>query len=74
MDRFPEARLLTEAHDGVLAEVPVERVMEYIEIYKTSIEKPIDFRKGSLPRDYSLVIPCEASAGDNWNDLVEIKL
>lgn len=63
------ARLLIEAHDGALAEVPIGREMEFNEIYKKNIETPIDFRHGSIKRDYRLVIPCEAEYGDSWGNM-----
>lgn len=60
------ARLLAEQHDGTLAEVPIGREEEYINVYKKNIEIPIDFRNCTLSRNFELLIPCEASIGDNW--------
>jgi DNA polymerase I-like protein with 3'-5' exonuclease and polymerase domains/uracil-DNA glycosylase len=68
-----EAWLLAEAHDGSLAEVPEDKVLSYARCYKKNIESPIDFRKGSLKRDYQLVIPCESSVGETWGQMEEMK-
>ncbi len=66
--------LLTEQHDGTLAEVKIGEEMRYAETYKRNIETPIDFRTCTLNRDYRLVIPCEVSMGDNWFFMEEVKL
>lgn len=63
------ARLLAEMHDGALAEVPIGNEMEYGLVYKKNVEIPIDFRFGSIKRDYQLIIPCEMSMGDSWDQL-----
>lgn len=68
------AYLLCEAHDGSLSEVPIGREREFFEHYKRNIETPIDFRQGSLKRDYQLVIPCEAESGENWGNLEKLEL
>lgn len=70
----PWAHLLVEAHDGSLWEYPKARREEFHLAYKKNIETPIDFRFGSLKRDYQLVIPAENSVGMNWMDLKEIQL
>ena len=70
----PWAYLLVEAHDGALAEVPRGREAEYAEVYKHNVEKPIDFRKGSLKRDYELTIPAEVSVGEDWENLEGVEL
>ncbi|HWY33444.1 MAG TPA: hypothetical protein VNX68_02285 [Nitrosopumilaceae archaeon] len=70
----PWAHLLAEAHDGSLWEFPSERGEEFCSIYKKNIETPIDFRVGSLKRDYQLMIPCESSVGSNWMEMKEIKI
>jgi len=66
--------LLAEAHDGSLSEVPDTGVKHFIETYRRNIETPIDFRKGSLKRDYQLTIPCEASVGETWGQMKEMEL
>jgi hypothetical protein len=70
----PWAYLLAESHDGTLAEVPIGREEEYGVLYKKNIETPIDFRTCSLPRDYQLVIPCEITVGETWENMLEVKL
>jgi uracil-DNA glycosylase family 4 len=70
----PWAFPLAEAHDGHLAEVPIGRESEFYSIFKRNVEIGIDFRKGSLERDYELVIPCEGETGLNWRDMKEIQL
>lgn len=70
----PWAYLLVEAHDGSLWEFPKDRGEEFCSIYKKNIETPIDFRIGSLKRDYELTIPCESSLGENWQEMKEIKV
>lgn len=67
------AHLVNEAHDGCMALIPIGRRDEYIERSKPIFERPIDFNKCTLARDYQLVIPSEASVGTVWNDLKEIK-
>lgn len=68
------AWLLAEQHDGVLYETKKGREMELASIYKKNVETPIDFRMCSLIRDYQLIIPAEASIGDNWFEMKEVKL
>lgn len=63
------AYLLVEAHDGALSEVPRGREADFAIIYKRNVETEIDFRRGSLKRDYCLTIPCESSVGENWGEL-----
>lgn len=70
---FPKARLLVEAHDGHLALVPKQQREKYIECFQYHVEKEIDFRRGSLKRDFSLKIPSEAAFGQNWHHMEEIK-
>ena len=70
----PWAHFLSESHDSGLAEVPCGREREFCSIYKKNIETPIDFRKGSLKRDYLLTIPCEMSFGEDWENLEDLVL
>jgi uracil-DNA glycosylase family 4 len=70
----PWAHFLIEAHDGILTEVPKGREEEYGAKHKWEVESPIDFRFGSIKRDFQLVIPAEVSVGENWGSLKEIKL
>lgn len=73
-EEAPWAHLLSEAHDGSLAEVPCGRELEYARIYEKNIVTPIDFRYGSLKRDYNLLIPAETSMGENWEEMKDVKL
>lgn len=69
------ARLLVEAHDGILAEVKIGRELEFAELYKNNIEgEAIDFRTCTLKRDYRLKIPCEVAVGENWYQMKEVEL
>lgn len=68
------AWLLVEAHDGVLYETNKDNVEKLVKIYKTNIEEPIDFRLCTLSRDFKLIIPCEATTGENWMDQEDFKV
>jgi DNA polymerase I-like protein with 3'-5' exonuclease and polymerase domains len=70
----PWARLLAESHDSGFSEVPRGREHEFFQIYKKNVEVPIDFRKGSLKRDYQLVIPAEGSVGPDWGHMEDIRV
>ena len=70
----PRAHLLVEAHDGSMWEAPEGCEREFATVYKRNIETPIDFRSGSLKRDYQLTIPSEVAIGDNWGNLEGIEL
>ena len=72
---YEYAHLLVEMHDGILAEVKRGHEEEFYMLYKKNVEgTPIDFRQGSLRRDYLLVIPCEIAIGENWYEMKEVKL
>lgn len=68
------AYLVVEAHDGAMAEVPKGREEEYAVVYKRNVERSINFRFGSLKRDYDLVIPAEVSIGENWEELETVRV
>ena len=70
---LPWARLLVEAHDGSLSEVPIGREQEFYNVYRGNIETPINFRRGTLKRDYELTIPCEVEVGDNWGEMGKLQ-
>lgn len=71
----PWAEPLMEAHDGSMWEVPTERIEEFAKIYVRNIETPIDFRNGSLKRDYQLTIPAECSVSHtSWQELKGFEL
>lgn len=68
------ALLQNEAHDGTLAAVRVDKIGDYITEYKKNVESSIDFRRGSIVRDISLVIPSEAQVSyTNWLELEDWK-
>jgi len=74
IEEAPWARFLAEAHDGIMAEVPKGKEFEYIAIHKRLVETPIDFRNGTIKRDIQLIIPAEASIGENWYDMEDVKV
>jgi DNA polymerase I-like protein with 3'-5' exonuclease and polymerase domains/uracil-DNA glycosylase len=68
-------RFLTEQHDGILSVVRDFYWKDYAEEFKRQYERTIDFRRGSLKRDFDLTIPCELSKSEeNWQNLEEFKL
>lgn len=74
-EKFEGANFVVEAHDGLLAEIKIDRREEYYKVFKEVYERPIDCRKATLSRDYQLVIPAELSMSeDSWLGLKEVKL
>ncbi len=61
------ARLILEAHDGLLYMVPEREVDYFVPIIKEYMEAPISFAACSLPRR-DLVIPAEIEIGYNYMD------
>ena len=52
-----------------MAEVRKDKVEEWGAAFKKVSEQPIDFRNGSITRDYQLVIPSEILySEDCWNE------
>lgn len=72
-EQAPWGYFLTEQHDGLLAEVPIGRGEEWLELHRKNVEIPIDFRKGTLKHDYQLIIPQEGSIGVNWAEMKDLK-
>jgi DNA polymerase I-like protein with 3'-5' exonuclease and polymerase domains len=67
MLRLPSwAKIHVEKHDSLLISVPKERLDEFLNVWYAEMEKPINFRECSLPRDIDLVIPTEVSVGECW--------
>lgn len=66
------ARLILEAHDGLLYMVPESEVDYFAPIIKEEMERPINFEACSLPRR-SLSIPCEVEVGYNYMDFKKYK-
>jgi len=63
-----EARTVVEKHDSLMAEVRIDKVKEWARAFKKFSEREIDFRTGSLPVDYSLVIPSEINYSEEcWS-------
>lgn len=74
-DQHPSSEPLVEAHDGFLAEVRIGDEHNYARSFKDNVQSPIDFRTGSLKRDYQLIIPAEASIGvENWMAMEDLKV
>lgn len=73
---YEYADLLNEAHDGSLHQVKKERAYDFARLYKSNIESvPIDFRSGSLIRDFVLTIPAEVSMSEeNWFSMEEVEI
>lgn len=66
---------LTEQHDGILSEVRNNYWEQFSSEFKAVYERPIDCRKGTLSRDFDLIIPCELSkSSENWKNLEEFKI
>ena len=50
--KFPEAKIILEAHDALLFSVRIEYLEDFIPIAKKEMERPINFTACSLPRRY----------------------
>ena len=70
--RFPEARIILEAHDSLLFSVRIESLDDFILIARQEFERPINFSACSLPRRF-LKIPCDVEVGENYKDLKKYK-
>ena len=64
--------LLVELHDGILAQIPENKVTECYDIIKPIFEQSIDFERCTMKRE-PLTIPIECSIGENWRDLKKWK-
>ena len=63
-----------ENHDSLFFLIQSGYIRKWASIAKRELERPIDFRQCSLPRDYELVIPAEFSIGrKSWGKMKEIK-
>lgn len=67
------ARLILEAHDGLLYMVPEREVDYFAPLLKEEMERPIRFENCSLPRR-DLVIPAELEVGYNYMKLEKYKV
>lgn len=73
-DECPWARPLSEAHDGFLAEVPIDREHEFSKHFVKNTQVPIDFRTCTLNRDFLLTIPVEVEVSkENWKLMKSLK-
>src|SRR5271157_3344616 len=59
---------VVESHDSATALVADSLIPEYNAIIKEEMQRPINFKKCSLSRDYDLIIPCEIKVGKRWVD------
>lgn len=64
LEEMPQVLYLNEAHDSSLVEIRRDEVERYAALVKKHLEIPIDFRQGSIYRDFQLTIPCETT----WSD------
>jgi|HubBroStandDraft_2_1064218.scaffolds.fasta_scaffold03149_9 uracil-DNA glycosylase family 4 len=55
-----------ESHDSFLALIRDDLIEEAAKIIKRELERPINFSKCTLSRNYDLVIPCEIKVGKRW--------
>lgn len=65
---------IMEKHDAFTWLCPEDRLEEAGKIIKEEFEVPIDFTKGTLKRDYKLVIPGDLQIGENYKELRKLKL
>jgi DNA polymerase I len=70
--KYPWLRLILEAHDAFLADVPCKYVDEIAQCGVEIMQTPIDFGQCTLSRG-KLIIPCDVEIGDNYKDLVKWK-
>lgn len=68
----PYAKIILEAHDGLLFSLRLEYLDEFVPLAKKEMERPINFTHCSLPRRY-LKIPCDVEIGENYKDLKKYK-
>lgn len=71
--RYPWLRIILEAHDAFLLDLPYKYVNEVAACGKELLERPIDFSGCTLARG-SLVIPCDIESGDNYKELKKYKI
>jgi DNA polymerase len=62
---------LEESHDSFLALCHMSIVDMAARAIKKAMEKPIDFRRCTLSRDYDLVIPSDLKCGRRWVEVSE---
>ena len=55
-----------ESHDSFLALILDKYIATAAQIIKEELERPINFKRCTLSRDYDLIIPCEIKIGKRW--------
>jgi len=70
--KFPESKVILEAHDALLFSVRKEYLDDFISVAQQEMERPINFSACSLPRRF-LKIPCDVEVGENYKDLFKHK-
>lgn len=61
---------LIEKHDSLTMQASLNRKEEGCVLLANSLQRPIDFTKGSIPRNIQLVIPAEIQTSEtNWGDM-----
>jgi len=72
----PAALWLSENHDSLTMQVPIDNWEPYARLMKKYFEVPIDFSTYcSLKRNYTLTIPCEIETADtNYGDFKKVRL
>lgn len=71
--RFPECKIIMEAHDGLLFSVRREYLSDFTPIVQQEMERPINFTACSIRRRF-LKIPAEVEVGDNYQDLKKFQV
>lgn len=66
------ARLIIEAHDGLMYMIPEREVNYFASLLREEMERPIRFDTCSLSRP-DLIIPCEIEVGYNYMELSKYK-
>lgn len=71
-----DATCIMEIHDNAVFEVHKDHVERFAPIYKTEMEKGINFKHiGTFKRDFELVIPVEMAVGkENLKEMKEYKI
>jgi hypothetical protein len=64
--RLPQIKFFLESHDSCPYFIHKQYLDQSIKIMKEELERPVDFRKCTLNRDYNLVIPADFKVGKRW--------
>lgn len=72
-EEFPNVHFLSESHDSLLAEVPIEEEELYRVRFKIVAERSISFDTGSFIRPVPITIPLDIGRSDtNWKEMKKI--